>query len=84
MTTKNVWRWKKHNFFQFLLENGFTEEITVKHVEEKLGSYCGYYYRQISDSLHELLLDGDLEVFYVSDGSRTIARYKISSKPLLK
>ena len=51
MTTKNLWFWKKHNFLQFLLENAITEEITVKQVEEKLGSYYGYYYRKISDSL---------------------------------
>ncbi len=84
MTTKNLWHWKKHNFLQFFLENAITGEITVKQVEEKLGSYYGYYHRQISDSLHELSLDGDLEVYYVSEDNRTVGRYKLSSKTLEK
>lgn len=85
MTTKDLWYWKKHNFLQYLLENAITGEITVKQVEAKFGGYgYGYCHRQISDSFHELSLDGDLEVYYVSEDNRTVGRYRLSSKTLEK
>ena len=68
---KSLWHWEKHDIVNYLRKNSFDEEFTIlsliKKITKSKYSYYGYTHSIFVKILSELVVDGYLEVRYVSD-----------------
>lgn len=81
-TTESLWRWEKHNVLYFIEANNLTEFTVEDFCKKASGSkhhWYSYYDRVVSDCLLELLRENKINVFYISQGRKTVAIYRRNS-----
>lgn len=95
---KSLWHWEKHDIVNYLRVNSFDEEFTtlsiIKKITKSKYNYYGYTHTIFVKILSELVVDGYLEVRYVSVkmepdhycserkfafGSKTTSVYKVKN-----
>lgn len=76
-------RYEKHNVLSFIRRNSLkqftTNELIRKITKEKYVWY-GYGESNIEKHLHQLAIENELTVHYISQNNRTIAVYEVNNR----
>lgn len=76
-------RYEKHNVLSFIRKNSlkqFTTDELVRKITNSKYVWYGYGERNIEKHLHQLAIENELKVHYISQNNRTIAVYKLVNK----
>ncbi len=71
--------YEKHNVHKVIIEKSlleFTAEEIYSIIDSNRRWVNHYYCSIIEEHLHQLSIEGKIYVRYISQGSRTVARYK--------
>ena len=76
-------RYEKHNVLSFIRKNSlkkFTTNELIRKITQSKHVYYGYVESNIEKHLHQLAIENELTVHYISQNNRTIAVYEVNNR----